>query len=1344
MPKLYSKRAFVLSLIALCFSAAGRAQNESNRIAEREAEWQSYQLPAVDFVRYLDSTKSLLIRVPADWKQQDSTTFNAPDGAVLMVSVHAIPDGAPLADYLAGVLQGMRSVPGGADSIVIRHTEMSGVEAREVSFESPDARSVMMKRIISMAVRGPAAIGLVLITPVATAARVEPYFKSIVLSAVIMSPSESDDFEGLRSSVVKGNKAERIDGVLTVAAVLDAAGPSERTAAAPKLRSLFSASPGAVLDLAVDRRPAVRAALIDVIAASGNRAYDQFLLRALKDQDLVVAEHAARTLARLPEIADLLRSSTLEWYESERLFRVWPFLGEKVRTQIAREIFTRPNLKELSAALLEERFKKIQETPPPPPPPPPRQPPPQPRAPKIPGAEISRRPKPGARVGASIAAKEPQPNSLFGALSLLQDLPVAQCKLPFVEIAGSGSDILTASALQVAFARHERLPTEALLRLLDSSTEVVRRLSALNLAQSGALSDIPRIEERAQRLDVKSKPPLAAQETSVSKEESGRAEQGASLARLLRASIKKIRLREQLAAATAGEQSVIVKSALADADVADWAWSEYGRQQIEGPDVVATEPPSEVAGSIPATILPLGENVFPPDVKLYAAMPSPSGTLEKLAGSLNGIQMESARDQAFLVLMLSGMQAQLAKSLGARPDQSVLGVAGIDFSKPIALATWTAQGAPPGLKAAERTAVVIRVTDRERFERVLALYQENIGRFASFPEAFSIASRFIGLLPAVMPSGVKLLQQNADEPSKERPAYKYAFRASNTVLGFPVTIIERLEADSRGVITPDPICVAYAGDAAILAPDLSSLRDALSRLSRGGPALRDSPRFKQASAEGGDVVYMSDLGSLFGSGIAGKDRAKDRIDVTEGGALRISNAAWENSFLLSFKDASWAKPLQSFNPAQHSAVRDLLPGSTVMYLLAKLDAAAAWRDWKDELFGRDEIKELTAPWAVDFEKDVLPELGAECGAALMEVPPLDFKSFEWVIFFKLKSDKLDHAYREGRLLKNTPDPKGNFVKLGPGGEVAAVRYGYLIFAASEAALRKLESQNKLASARDFARGVKKAPSEVVAFGGYNLEAATAELVDSLPGDARTEVLLKAFKAIINAFHSQNFYVTASPQGLDGHMSVSLDREGRYSVAELASISKDYRPSYALVEARGTAIVDQRWLASATLRLRSKGPGAIDRIKDDIASSDQNVERISDEELRVTVRPREVKDVKKVSLPVSGAEFAPFLQPTSQIKSNDKTVIDQARKIAGDDTDAWSVARKLADWTYKNLKWKVVESSDAAHTLATREAACGEFSELYVAMARALGLPARIVVGLAYSGGSFGAHAWAEV
>jgi transglutaminase-like putative cysteine protease len=47
-------------------------------------------------------------------------------------------------------------------------------------------------------------------------------------------------------------------------------------------------------------------------------------------------------------------------------------------------------------------------------------------------------------------------------------------------------------------------------------------------------------------------------------------------------------------------------------------------------------------------------------------------------------------------------------------------------------------------------------------------------------------------------------------------------------------------------------------------------------------------------------------------------------------------------------------------------------------------------------------------------------------------------------------------------------------------------------------------------------------------------------------------------------------------------------------------------------------------------------------------------------------------------------------------------------------------------------------------LRARAGDCNEHAQLYVALARAVGLPARAVAGLAYVGGKFYYHAWPEV
>ena len=60
------------------------------------------------------------------------------------------------------------------------------------------------------------------------------------------------------------------------------------------------------------------------------------------------------------------------------------------------------------------------------------------------------------------------------------------------------------------------------------------------------------------------------------------------------------------------------------------------------------------------------------------------------------------------------------------------------------------------------------------------------------------------------------------------------------------------------------------------------------------------------------------------------------------------------------------------------------------------------------------------------------------------------------------------------------------------------------------------------------------------------------------------------------------------------------------------------------------------------------------------------------------------------------------------------------------------------------KKPTVSLPSAREVLRTKVGDCNEHTVLYVAMARALGIPARIAVGLVYIHGAFYYHAWPEV
>lgn len=84
--------------------------------------------------------------------------------------------------------------------------------------------------------------------------------------------------------------------------------------------------------------------------------------------------------------------------------------------------------------------------------------------------------------------------------------------------------------------------------------------------------------------------------------------------------------------------------------------------------------------------------------------------------------------------------------------------------------------------------------------------------------------------------------------------------------------------------------------------------------------------------------------------------------------------------------------------------------------------------------------------------------------------------------------------------------------------------------------------------------------------------------------------------------------------------------------------------------------------------------------------------------------------------------------------------------AGASTD-WDKANKIYSWVYTTLeKTSVLSIPAALDVLHQKQGDCNEHTVLFVALARAAGIPSRIAVGLVYSDevGGFGYHAWPEV
>lgn len=118
-----------------------------------------------------------------------------------------------------------------------------------------------------------------------------------------------------------------------------------------------------------------------------------------------------------------------------------------------------------------------------------------------------------------------------------------------------------------------------------------------------------------------------------------------------------------------------------------------------------------------------------------------------------------------------------------------------------------------------------------------------------------------------------------------------------------------------------------------------------------------------------------------------------------------------------------------------------------------------------------------------------------------------------------------------------------------------------------------------------------------------------------------------------------------------------------------------------------------------------------------------------------------------TLPYGSMDLRSALEPEPLIQSDDPRIIAEARRAIGRvwRPDPTEIATRLNRWVHQKLDKTVAFSvPSAVAVLEAGEGDCNEHTVLYVALARAQGLPARIAVGLVYLDGVFFYHAWPEV
>ena len=135
------------------------------------------------------------------------------------------------------------------------------------------------------------------------------------------------------------------------------------------------------------------------------------------------------------------------------------------------------------------------------------------------------------------------------------------------------------------------------------------------------------------------------------------------------------------------------------------------------------------------------------------------------------------------------------------------------------------------------------------------------------------------------------------------------------------------------------------------------------------------------------------------------------------------------------------------------------------------------------------------------------------------------------------------------------------------------------------------------------------------------------------------------------------------------------------------------------------------------------------------------------ELRIVQQNEPLPETLSEAGALPEATATELLAADAFVQSEHPKIIAQAKSIVGDETDPKRQALLLHDWVYENLeKVPVMSIPSALEVLSGLKGDCNEHTVLYTALARSLGLPTAIAIGVVWSDdlGGFYYHAWPEV
>ena len=139
---------------------------------------------------------------------------------------------------------------------------------------------------------------------------------------------------------------------------------------------------------------------------------------------------------------------------------------------------------------------------------------------------------------------------------------------------------------------------------------------------------------------------------------------------------------------------------------------------------------------------------------------------------------------------------------------------------------------------------------------------------------------------------------------------------------------------------------------------------------------------------------------------------------------------------------------------------------------------------------------------------------------------------------------------------------------------------------------------------------------------------------------------------------------------------------------------------------------------------------------------QKVEKLSDYAFRITLLNEDL------SLPALKKEkkdkIQKALQSNTSVPSDNPKIVALSKEITKNGKDNLEKSFQIMNWIKDNIKWTYDSNTDVLQTLETRKGDCTERASLFVALARAAGIPAEGAGGFVFTVDSISGHQWVKI